>query len=78
MSLILPFFFDVVPNAIVQAKVKCKQLELGQKKCFNMHTGVKSKHMCPTLSVHGNIMQISDKQKYLGDILTTTNKTSWS
>ena len=65
---------SIKTNAIVQAKVECKQLELGQKKCFNMHTGVKSKHMCPTLSVHGNIMQISDKQKYLGDILTTTNK----
>ena len=39
-----------------------------------MHTGVKSKHLCPSLSVHGDSMLISDKQKYLGDILTTSGK----
>ena len=65
---------SVKTNAIVQAKVQCKQLELGQKKCFNMHAGQKSKHLCPTLSVHGDIMLLSEKQKYLGDILTTTGR----
>ena len=28
---------SVKTNAIVQAKVECKQLEFGHKMCFNMH-----------------------------------------
>jgi hypothetical protein len=61
-------------NAIVQAKVETKQLELGHIKCFNMHIGKKDKHLCPTLKVHGADMLTSDREKYLGDILTTDGK----
>ena len=61
-------------NAIVQAKVETKQLELGHIKCFNMHIGKKDKHLCPTLKVHGADMLISEREKYLGDILTTDGK----
>ena len=39
---------SVISNAIVQAKVECKQLKLGHSKCFNMQTGKKSKYLCPT------------------------------
>ena len=42
------------------------------EKCFNLHAGKNNKHLCPSLSVHGSKMLKSDKQKYLGDILTTT------
>ena len=65
---------SVKTNSIVQAKIECKQLQLGHKKCFNMHVGQKSKDLCPSLSIHGDIMLLSEKQKYLGDILTTTGK----
>ena len=58
-------------NAIVQAKVQSKQLELGHLKCFNMHIGKKDKHLCPVLKVHGADMLTSDREIYLGDILTT-------
>ena len=51
----------VSSNAIVQAKVECKQLKLGHSKCFNMHTGKKSKYLCPTLSIHGEKMFLSEK-----------------
>ena len=61
-------------NAIVQAKVQCKQLELGHLKCFNMHAGKRTKELCPKLSIHGRNMLISLKQKYLGDMLTTSGK----
>ena len=65
---------SVKMNAIVQSKVECKQLELGHLKCFNMHCGKVSKQSCSQLSIHGKIMLISDKEKYLGDILTTNGK----
>ena len=58
-------------NAIVQAKVESKQLELGHSKCFNMHIGKQTKDVCPLLKVHGKEMLTSDREKYLGDILTT-------
>ena len=61
-------------NAIVQAKVETKQLELGHAKCFNMHIGQKSKHLCPSLKVHNADMLTSERERYLGDILTTNGK----
>ena len=61
-------------NAIVQSKVQCKQLELGHLKCFNMHVGKRTKELCPQLTIHGQNMLKSEKQKYLGDILTTSGK----
>ena len=61
-------------NAIVQAKVETKQLELGHAKCFNMHIGKKSKHLCPSLKVHSTDMLTSERERYLGDILTTNGK----
>ena len=61
-------------NAIVQAKIECKQLELSHNKCYNMHTGKKSQNLCPSLSVHGTKMQNSESQNYLGDILSTSGK----
>ena len=63
---------SVTVNAIVQAKIECKQLELGPQKCFNMHIGKKTKNLCPSLSIHGGTMYTSEKQQYLGDILTTS------
>ena len=65
---------SVKVNAVVQAKVQCKQLELGHLKCFNMHVGKRTKELCPQLSVHGKDMLKSEKQKYLGDILTTSGR----
>ena len=65
---------SVKVNAIVQAKIECKQLELSHQKCFNMHTGKKSQQLCPSLNIHGTKIVKSDTQKYLGDILTTSGK----
>ena len=65
---------SVKVNAIVQAKIECKQLELSHPKCYNMHTGKKSQNLCPSLSIHGRKMLKFETQKYLGDILTTSGK----
>ena len=55
---------SVKVNGIVQAKVECKQLKLSHLKCYNMHTGKKSQHLCPSLSIHGTKMLKSETQKY--------------
>ena len=65
---------SVKVNAIVQAKVQTKQLKLGQKKCFNMHVGKKTKHLCPVLKIHGLDMKTAENERYLGDILTTDGR----
>ena len=66
-------FTSVKLNAFIQAKIEGKQLELGQSKCFQMHVGKKT-NSCPKLSVHGKEMKTTSKEKYLGDILTSTAK----
>ena len=57
-------------NAFIQ---EGKQLKLGNAKCFQMHVG-KTKNTCPTLSVHGKEMLTTSREKYLGDILTSSAK----
>ena len=60
-------------NAFIQAKIEGKQLQLGHAKCFQLHVG-KQTDTCPKLSVHGREMLKTKKEKYLGDILTSTAK----
>ena len=59
---------SVKMNAFIQAKI-----ELGHSKCFQMHVG-KITNTCPKLCVNGRQMQTTKKEKYLGDILTSTAK----
>ena len=66
-------FKSIKMNAFIQAKIEGKQLELGHSKCFQMHVG-KRTNPCPKLSVHGKEMKTTTKEKYLGDILTSTAK----
>ena len=40
-------------------------------KCFKMHVG-KTKNKCSTLSVHGQDMLTTNREKYLGDVLTSS------
>ena len=65
---------SIKSNALVQAKVETKQLELGHAKCFNMHIGKNNKHLCQSLKVHNADMLTSDRERYLGDILSTDGK----
>ena len=64
---------SVKMNAVIQAKVEGMQLELGQSKCYQMHVG-RLKNTCCKLSVHGKQMQKTEKEKYLGNILTSSGK----
>jgi hypothetical protein len=59
-------------NEAVGHFIDKKKLKLSVKKCANIHIGTKaSKLKCPQKLVNGEIMKNSDKEKYLGDFLTT-------
>ena len=64
---------SVKVNATIQAKIQGKQLQLGHKKCFQMHIG-KSSECCPSLNVHDKVMHTANHERYLGDILTSVCK----
>ena len=49
------------------------QLELEHAKCFQMHVG-KLKNACSKLFIHGKEMKTTQKEKYLGNILTSNGK----
>ena len=61
-------------NSIIQSKMATKKLEMGHKKCFQLHVGNKTHKVCPTLSVHNQDMKTSSAETYLGDILTNDGK----
>ena len=61
-------------NAIVQIKIKTKQLMFGTKKCLKLHIGRKCVATCPTLKVHDQEMKSVEQEKYLGDILSNDGK----
>ena len=65
---------SVKTNAIIQSKIETKQLRFGPKKCFKMHIGNKALKTCPTLKVHEHVMESVEKEKYLGDILSSSGK----
>ena len=64
---------SVKMNAYMQSKVETKKLKLGETKCKNMHIG-NNQIACPKLKVHGQEMQTSDREKYLGDVITSSAK----
>ena len=64
---------SVKMNAYVQSKVDSKKLRLSDKKCVKMHIGG-NKNSCPSLKIHETEMKISQKEKYLGDVITNDTK----
>ena len=63
----------VTVNAIIQSKVDLKNLRLGHSKCFKMHVG-KNTNCCPDLKIQDKMMLTSNREKYLGDIISTDCK----
>ena len=62
---------SVVMNAIINAKIESKKLELNAKKCVNMHVG-QNRQNCPNLKIHEAKMKGTETQKYLGDIISSS------
>ena len=64
---------SVTVNALIQSKVEMKNLKLGHSKCFKMHIG-RNAICCPVLKIEDKIMLTSNREKYLGDIITSDCK----
>ena len=68
-------------NTYLNAQVEMKKLRFhtigknGKSKCVKIHIG-KHNHNCPTLRVHGTVMQEVNEEMYLGDILSSDGKNS--
>ena len=63
----------VLSNATINSFMEHNKLNLSEKKCNRIHIG-KKVSKCPDLKVHENIMKTSNKEKYLGDIITHEGK----
>ena len=66
-------------NAFLTTQIELKRLRFhvadknGKSKCHKMHVG-KRNDFCPTLKVHGSIIQEVTEDTYLGDILSCDGK----
>ena len=61
----------VALNAAVNSFVEGEKITLSSDKCARIHIGSKAKgHECPTVKVHNENMNISEKEKYLGEFVT--------
>ena len=58
----------LISNSIVTTKVEMKKLEFNVTKCKKIHIGRDCLKCCDLL-VHEEKMEISDAEKYLGDIV---------
>ena len=58
-------------NSLVNTFVKLKKLELSSSKCSRIHVGKSKCKYCPKISVNKEPIKDSEKEKYLGDYLTS-------
>ena len=63
-------------NAVINAFVESKKLNLSKEKCHRIHIEKKQSNTkdCLELKVHGDVMSDSTKEKYLGDTLHESGK----
>ena len=61
---------SIAMNETVNTFIELKKLKLSESKCSKIHVG-KKENPCPDLRVHDDIMKTSDKEKYLGDQITS-------
>ena len=59
----------IISNATINSFMELNKLTLSAEKCSKIHIGKKSKE-CQKLKVHENDMKESQKEKYLGDIIS--------
>ena len=62
---------SVKASATIKAKLQSKQLNLHEKKCFQMHIG-NQKSSCS--HTNHSFLKSSSSQRYLGDVLSTNSK----
>ena len=64
---------SVIANPIANTFTECKKLKYGLIKCKQMHVG-KMNTICPRLLVHEETMKVSERETYLGDVITNAAK----
>ena len=64
---------SILLNSAVQSKMSTKRLTLSKDKCVKLHFGQDTEN-CPRLKMGHANMSLSCKQKYLGEIYTTDNR----
>ena len=66
-------------NTFINTQIELKKLRFhvpddkGKSKCHKLHIG-KNEETCPTLKVHGTVMEIVKEDTYLGDIISSDGK----
>ena len=60
-------------NSLINTFIESKKLQLSEKKCSRIHIG-RGHEDCPELKVHENVMNESESDKYLGDIVDKSGK----
>ena len=60
-------------NAMIEAKIRVRNLKFGSEKCSKMHIG-KRHSECKILTVNNTVMKSSSREKYLGNIITSDCK----
>ena len=59
-------------NSVINSFMETKKVTLNKTKCHNLHIG--KKKQCPTLKVHGDIINNAEEVKYLVDERDKTGK----
>ena len=60
-------------NAAVNTFIELEKMTLSKKKSHNVHIGKQTKD-CPSLKVHGEKMDNSNQERYLGDVVDKSGK----
>ena len=60
-------------NNVINTFIELEKLTLSQKKCHIVHVG-KNRQSCPDLKVHGNKMENTKQETYLGDKIDKSGK----
>ena len=63
----------VIDNAYINARIEQSKQSFNGTKCHSIHAG-KQRRPCDTLSAHNTEMEVVDKEKYVGDIITGDGK----
>ena len=70
---------SLILNNYLNTQIELKKLRFhtpdsqGKTKCHKLHVGVKSGR-CPTLKVHGTVMEEVSEDEYLGDVISDDGK----
>ena len=65
----------VVDNAYINARIEQSKQLFNGSKCHSLHAGKRSRP-CSTLNAHDEKIEAVDKEKYVGDIITSDGKHS--